>query len=107
MTLIPDAGYAEVLETPLGDLVLVPWQRPASASQRPIGAVLSRLAPQFDDAHVLLTIKAEDALPVHADPYRITQVLTNIIGNALAATPAGGTVTVLTRAQAAGPKRWP
>src|SRR6266851_6978286 len=28
MTLIPDAGYAEVLETLLGDLVLVPWQRP-------------------------------------------------------------------------------
>jgi hypothetical protein len=28
MTLIPDADYAEVLERLLGDLVLVPWQRP-------------------------------------------------------------------------------
>ncbi len=28
MTLTPDAGYAEVLETLPGDLVLVPWQRP-------------------------------------------------------------------------------
>jgi len=28
MTLIPDAGYPEVMETLLGDLVLVPWQRP-------------------------------------------------------------------------------
>jgi hypothetical protein len=28
MTLAPDAGYAEVLEILLGDLVLVPWQRP-------------------------------------------------------------------------------
>jgi hypothetical protein len=28
MTLIPDAGYPEVLEALLGDLVLVPWQRP-------------------------------------------------------------------------------
>jgi hypothetical protein len=28
MTLIPDADYAEVLQTLLGDLVLVPWQRP-------------------------------------------------------------------------------
>ncbi len=28
MTLAPDAGYAEVLEALLGDLVLVPWQRP-------------------------------------------------------------------------------
>ncbi len=28
MTLAPDVGYAEVLEILLGDLVLVPWQRP-------------------------------------------------------------------------------
>jgi hypothetical protein len=28
MTLMPDAGYAEVLGALLGDLVLVPWQRP-------------------------------------------------------------------------------
>jgi len=28
MTLAPDADYAEVLETLLGELVLVPWQRP-------------------------------------------------------------------------------
>ena len=31
---------------------------------------------------------------MRADPDRITQILTNIIGNALAATPAAGTVTV-------------
>jgi histidine kinase len=35
---------------------------------------------------------------VRADPDRITQVLTNIIGNALAATPAAGTVTIDARA---------
>jgi hypothetical protein len=28
MTLMPDAGYAEVTEALLGDLALVPWQRP-------------------------------------------------------------------------------
>ena len=28
MTLVPDAGYAEVMDIMLGDLVLVPWQRP-------------------------------------------------------------------------------
>jgi hypothetical protein len=28
MTLVPDAGYTEVMEILLGDLVLVPWQRP-------------------------------------------------------------------------------
>jgi hypothetical protein len=31
MTLAPDADYTEVIETLLGDLVLVPWQRPYRA----------------------------------------------------------------------------
>jgi histidine kinase len=55
---------------------------------------VSRLAPQFSDSNVALTINEPGALPVRADPDRITQVLTNILGNALAATPGGGTVTV-------------
>jgi signal transduction histidine kinase len=54
----------------------------------------SRLAPQFSDAGVTLTVEAGAPLPVWADPDRITQVLTNVIGNALTATPAGGSVTV-------------
>ena len=56
-----------------------------------------RLAPQFSDGHVTLTVHAPGPLPVRADPDRITQILTNIIGNALAATPAAGTVTVEAR----------
>ena len=59
-----------------------------------------RLAPQFDDATVTLVIDPAAPLPVRADPDRITQVLTNLLGNALLATPAGGTVTVA--AQRAG-----
>jgi signal transduction histidine kinase len=58
----------------------------------------SRLAPQFSDSDVTLTVEGARALPVRADPDRITQVLTNIIGNALTATPAGGSVTVQIRA---------
>jgi signal transduction histidine kinase len=61
-----------------------------------------RLAPQFADRQVTLAVHADAPLPVRADPDRITQVLTNIIGNALAATPAEGTVTV--QARAAGPR---
>jgi len=60
----------------------------------------SRLAPQFSDGNVTLTVLGTEPLPVMADPDRITQVLTNIIGNALTATAAGGSVTVQTQAKA-------
>ena len=61
----------------------------------------ARLAPQFQDAHVTLTVNADAALPVWVDPDRITQVLTNLLGNALLATPAGGAVTITARQAAA------
>ena len=53
----------------------------------------TRLRPQFQDAQVTLTVHDGPVVPVHVDPDRITQVLTNLLGNALLATPAGGTVT--------------
>ena len=60
----------------------------------------TRLSPQFEDARITLIVNADPVLPVHADPDRITQVLTNLLGNALLATPAGGTVTVTARGTA-------
>lgn len=54
----------------------------------------TRLSPQFDDADLALVIDTDATLPVRVDPDRITQVLTNLLGNALLATPAGGTVTI-------------
>ncbi|HEY4991646.1 MAG TPA: HAMP domain-containing sensor histidine kinase [Nakamurella sp.] len=62
----------------------------------------TRLAPQFRDARVTLIVNADTVLPVHVDPDRITQVLTNLLGNALLATPAGGTVAVTARRTARG-----
>jgi histidine kinase len=53
-----------------------------------------RIRPQFDDAHVVLTVNADPEVPVRVDVDRITQVLTNVLGNALLATPEGGSVTV-------------
>lgn len=67
----------------------------------------TRLTPQFDDADVSLTIDlptgpadSVPGLPVRVDPDRITQVLTNLLGNALLATPPGGTVTISARRRA-------
>jgi signal transduction histidine kinase len=53
-----------------------------------------RLQPQFDDANVRLAVQAPHSVPVRVDIDRVVQVLTNVLGNALIATPGGGTVTV-------------
>ena len=57
-------------------------------------AAVERLRPQFDDAGVHLYITAPDDIALEADADRITQVLTNLLGNALVATPQGGRVAV-------------
>ncbi len=56
-----------------------------------------RLRPQFEDQGVGLQVVA--SAPVHAevDRERIVQVVTNLLGNALAATDAGGRVDVTVR----------
>ena len=56
---------------------------------------VKRLSHQFDGKQVTLTRNLSPNLPpVLADEDRITQVLTNLLGNALAYTLAGGEVTV-------------
>lgn len=58
--------------------------------------VVSRFRPQFEHAGVRLVHEPHAALPVSGDAQRLTQVLTNIVGNALEHTPAGGTVSIRT-----------
>ncbi len=56
---------------------------------------LSHLAAQAQSIGIMLNAELPDDLPsVLADPDRITQVLTNLVGNALHYTAAGGSVTV-------------
>jgi signal transduction histidine kinase len=58
--------------------------------------VTSRLRPQFTHAGIELRHRAGGPAYADADPHRITQILTNLLRNALAATPPGGSVTVTT-----------
>lgn len=56
-----------------------------------------RMAPLFDEKGVDLVSAAPENLPrVFADSDRVVQVLTNLLGNALRHTPAGGRVLVET-----------
>ncbi|NOY98634.1 MAG: HAMP domain-containing protein [Chloroflexi bacterium] len=68
--------------------------RPADISVL-VGTVVKRLGYQFDEKRVGLRASLSPDLPrVLADNDRIIQVLTNLVGNALHYTPAGGEVTI-------------
>jgi hypothetical protein len=58
-------------------------------------SVVERLRPQFDDAGVALVLRAGTAVPVRVDVDRISQVVTNLLGKALLATPSGGQLRVV------------
>jgi len=57
-------------------------------------AACERLEAQFDDKGVELVVASLPPLVVSADPDRVTQILTNLLGNAMTHTPEGGSVTV-------------
>jgi len=66
-------------------------------------AVANRLRPQFADKGVTLSVHLPQRLVmVSADPDRISQILINLMGNALQHTPAGGQVDVRVQANHEG-----
>ena len=64
--------------------------------------VTSRLRPQFTHAGIELRHCASGPAYAGVDPHRITQILANLLRNALAATPPGGAVTVTVTTSLAG-----
>lgn len=75
-----------------GRLALMPV---ALDARELVTAAVERLRPQAEDAELALLLHpGPEPLPISADPDRIAQVVTNLVGNALRATPAGGRITV-------------
>ncbi|MCL4294377.1 MAG: cell wall metabolism sensor histidine kinase WalK [Anaerolineae bacterium] len=69
--------------------------------------ITERLRPQFEEKQMTLQLNLPaDLPPVMADEDRLSQVLLNLIGNALQYTPDGGTVTI-TGPWPHATKRWP
>ena len=63
--------------------------------QEIVDAVVDRLRPQFEDKGVTLHLEVPPDLPrIQVDANRMTQVLLNVLGNALQYTPPDGAVTV-------------
>ncbi|HEY3547269.1 MAG TPA: HAMP domain-containing sensor histidine kinase, partial [Propionicimonas sp.] len=62
-----------------------------------VAVAAERLRPQLQDAGLGLTVESEGPAVVAADRDRVAQVVTNLVGNALAATPPGGSVHVTCR----------
>jgi PAS domain S-box-containing protein len=92
-TLIQDLLDATRLEA--GRLRLAPqWMAPDEV----VRAAIETLTPLAIAKSITLSRKLPPELPeVYADPVRITQVLSNLIGNAVKFTPEGGVVTVETK----------
>ena len=60
-----------------------------------IETVIKHLARQFEEKGIRIEEKLDENLPdVAADPDRILQVLTNLVGNALQYSPPGGKVII-------------
>lgn len=59
-----------------------------------LGGIMERYRALFDEKGVALLSAAADDDRVDADPELLSRIVVNLLGNALRATPAGGTVTV-------------
>ena len=55
--------------------------------------------PLAEAKHISLVVDLIDPPNIHADPHRISQVLSNLLGNAIKFTPEGGTVTLRARSR--------
>ncbi len=85
----------DVTRLDVGKLVLAPEPSEPSAL---LTEALRTLRPLIADRKVDLDVQIESNLPkVKADPERVEQVVSNLVGNAIKFTPTGGKISVAAR----------
>jgi signal transduction histidine kinase len=65
-------------------------------------SVADRFRPQYQTSNIELVTNVDPGAIRDVDPDRVSQILTNLLGNALVYTPAGGRVTATCRSIASG-----
>ena len=109
--LAPIREQIRTLEQLIDDLRIVglaesgslPLEREPTDPGALIDDVVAAFAPQARAAQVTLTADSAAGLPAaNVDPQRIRQVLGNLLANSLRSTPAGGRVTLSSRASLDG-----
>jgi PAS domain S-box-containing protein len=81
----------DIARVEAGDLPLRPATFPAAAVVREVAELFLARARE---RRLRLTWDAPDGLLVHADPDRLMQVLSNLVGNAVKFTPRGGEIAI-------------
>jgi signal transduction histidine kinase len=70
-----------------------------------VRAIVDFLEHEAERRHVALGLEVQDGIgPLSVDPDPIQQLVLNLVSNALAATPAGGRVTVAVSVTSDGPR---
>lgn len=72
------------------------------APREALAAVAAAFRAQTETRRVTVAVEAADAPAAHADPARLSQVLRNLVANAVTHTPEGGAVTLSAAATADG-----
>ena len=89
----------DVASMEAGRLSLAPAQHDAAAVAREATEALQALA---SDRNVAVALEVHAPVPLYCDRDRVLQALTNLLANALQVTPAGGSVRLAVRRDAAG-----